>query len=39
VKEQKKAALQVMALICSGEFSSVLKVIANQDDTIEKIKQ
>lgn len=39
VKEQKKAALQVMSLICSGEFSSVLKVIANQHDTIEKIKQ
>ena len=27
-----------MSQICSGEFSSVLKVIANQHDTIEKIK-
>jgi hypothetical protein len=29
VKEQKKAALQVMSLICQGEFSSTLKIIAN----------
>lgn len=38
IKEQKKAALQVMSMICSGEFSNVLKVIANQAETIQKIK-
>ena len=27
-----------MAVICSGEFSSVLEIIANQEETIEKIK-
>jgi hypothetical protein len=39
IKEQKKAALQVMAQICSGEHSGVLSVIANEHQTIEKIKQ
>jgi hypothetical protein len=38
IKEQKKAALTVMSMICSGEFSNVLKVIANQAETIQKIK-
>jgi len=28
--EQKKTALEVMSLICAGNFSSALKVIANQ---------
>jgi len=36
--EQKKTALEVMSLICAGNFSSALKVIANQDETIDKIK-
>jgi hypothetical protein len=30
--------LEIMSLICSGDFSSALKVIANQKETIEKIK-
>jgi hypothetical protein len=38
IKEQKKTALEVMSLICSSEFSNVLKVVANQEDTIQKIK-
>ena len=37
-REQKKTAMEVMSLICSGNFSSALKVIANQKETIEKIK-
>jgi len=37
-KEQKKAALEVMSLICSGDFSSALQIVANQKETIEKIK-
>jgi len=28
-----------MSLICSGDFASVLKVIANQEATIEKMKE
>ena len=28
-----------MSLVCSGEFSSTLKVIANQKETIDKIKE
>jgi hypothetical protein len=31
--------MDVMSLVCSGEFSSALKVIANQKETIEKIKE
>ena len=38
LREQKKTALEVMSTICSGEFSSALEVIANQPETIEKIK-
>ena len=30
--------MEVMSLICSGDFSSALQVIANQKETIEKIK-
>lgn len=30
--------MEVMSLICSGEHSKALKVIANQSETIEKIK-
>lgn len=37
-QEQKKTALEVLSIICSGDFSSILKVIANQQQTIEKIK-
>ena len=37
VKEQKKAALEVLSLICSGD-SSALQVVANQKETVEKIK-
>ena len=29
LKQQKKSALEVMSLICSGDFASVLKIIAN----------
>ena len=29
----------MMSLVCQGEFSSALKVIANQRETIEKIKE
>lgn len=39
LQEQKKTATEVMAQICSGEFSSVLQVIANQEETINKIKE
>jgi hypothetical protein len=28
-QEQKKTALEVLSTICSGDFSSILKVIAN----------
>jgi hypothetical protein len=38
LNQQKKSALEIMAVICSGEFSSVLEIIANQEETIEKIK-
>ena len=31
--------MDVMSLVCSGEFSSALKVIANQKETINKIKE
>jgi hypothetical protein len=36
--EQKKTALEVLSKICSGNFSSVLRVISNQKQTIDKIK-
>ena len=36
--EQKKTALEVLSKICSGNFSSVLRVISNQRQTIDKIK-
>lgn len=36
--EQKKTALEVLSKICSGNFSSVLRVISNQTQTIDKIK-
>lgn len=36
--EQKKTALEVLSKICSGNFPSVLRVIANQKDTNDKIK-
>ena len=39
VKGQKQTAMDVMSLVCSGEFSSALKVIANQRETIDKIKE
>ena len=39
VKGQKQTATNVMSLVCSGEFSSALKVIANQKETIDKIKE
>lgn len=38
-QEQKKTALEVLSIICSGDFSSILKVIANQQQTIEKMKK
>jgi len=38
LKQQKKSALEIMSIICSGDFSSVMQVIANQEETIEKIK-
>jgi hypothetical protein len=38
-QEQKKTALEVLSIICSGDFSNILKVIANQSQTIEKIKK
>jgi hypothetical protein len=28
-QEQKKNALEVLSIICSGDFQSILKVIAN----------
>lgn len=36
--EQKKTALEVLSKICSGNFPSVLRVISNQSQTIDKIK-
>jgi len=36
--EQKKTALEVLSKICSGNFSSVLRIIANQAKTTDKIK-
>ena len=30
VQEQKKTAVEVLSLICSGDFSNILEVIANQ---------
>jgi hypothetical protein len=36
--EQKKTALEVLSKICSGNASSVLRVISNQQQTIDKIK-
>jgi hypothetical protein len=38
-QDQKKTALEALSLICSGDFSSILKVIANQPDTVEKLKK
>lgn len=38
-QEQKKTALEVLSIICSGDFSTILKVIANQEQTIDKIKK
>ena len=38
LKEQKKAAISVMTQLCSGDFKQVLQVIANQAETIAKIK-
>jgi len=29
-QEQKKTALEVLSIICSGDFQQILKVIANQ---------
>lgn len=29
-QEQRKTALEVLSIICSGDFSSILRVIANQ---------
>jgi hypothetical protein len=37
--EQKKTATELMSQICSGDFSSSLKVIANEEETINKIKE
>ena len=31
--------MELMSLVCSGEYSSALKVIANQKETIDKIKE
>ena len=39
LREQKKTATEVMAQICSGEFSADLSIIANQEQTINKIKE
>jgi hypothetical protein len=39
LSKQKEVALEAMALICAGEYSSVLKVVANQQETIDMIKQ
>jgi hypothetical protein len=36
--EQKKTALEVLSKICSGNFTSVLRIISNQKQTIDKIK-
>ena len=38
-KNQKKTAMEMMSYVCQGEFSSALKVIANQKETIDKIKE
>eukprot|EP00347_Sterkiella_histriomuscorum_P017580 403348792 len=38
-QEQKKTALEVLSIICSGDFKSILKVIAQQPKTIEKMKE
>ena len=38
-QEQKKTALEVLSLLCSGEFKSILKVISQQPQTILKLKQ
>lgn len=39
LRDLKKTATEAMAQICSGDFSSSLKVIANQHETITKIKE
>jgi len=39
LRDQKKTATEVMAQICSGDFSQSLKIIANQHDTVAKIKE
>lgn len=36
---QKKSAMEIMSFVCQGEFSSALKVISNQKETIDKIKE
>lgn len=38
-KSQQKTAMEIMSLVCQGEFSSALKVISNQKETIDKIKE
>ena len=38
-KGQKKSAMEIMSFVCQGEFSSALKVLSNQKETIDKIKE
>jgi len=38
LNNQKAVALEAMSLICAGEYSSVLEVVANQQETITMIK-
>jgi len=39
LREQKKTATEIMAMICAGDFSHSLQVIANQVETTNKIKE
>jgi len=39
LREQKKTATEIMAMICAGDFSHSLQVIANQLETTNKIKE
>jgi len=39
LREQKKTATEAMAQICQGDFSQSLKIIANQYETVAKIKE
>lgn len=39
LREQKKTATELMASICSGDFIQSLKILANQEETINKIKE